>query len=547
MAGISLPRRVVDARRPLKAPGDKVSFWTAVHRRDLVLMAGTNGRYFDDGQNAKFETEDRYVSRKMSRFKSTPKPVGASTVAASTVTARSVSDSRARLFAPAPLRQAHTVSSRPLPISEAGSPNMVASVGFLLYCTYLLSGFANDWAMKLIGNKAYLSTITLVLLPVPWLLSGNAFRGLQRPVGRWWAAFLMCLLVSTPFSVWKGGTVAMLSNYVPRSYVTFFYICAFTTSLRRCRVLMFANIAGAGILLLTCMKFGGTGGPVDGRFIIPDSLFFSNANELGLALLVGVTSFLFLVYQPGMKMQILGAAGILLSTIYALKTGSRGCLLAAVAMFGLIFFFSRNKVKTVIFALPIFGLALLMLPSTTIHRLLLFGTDPGANQAQTTEDIAAIDSQLQRRELFKKSLALTFRHPLLGVGPGQFAVAASGDAAKTGKRSPWLGTHNSYTQVSSECGIPAFICYCAVLGFCFRSNWRLYQQSRNNPALKDLEGLSFCLLASAMVYAVSTFFFHIAYSGGVPMLAGFSLALRLAAEPLLALQAAGRPIESVAV
>ena len=477
----------------------------------------------------------------MSRFKTSPKTVGASTVTTSTLTASRVSDSRAHLFAPAPFRQA-ALSSKPLPISEAGSPNIVASFGFVLYCTYLLSGFANDWAMKLMGNKAYISTIALVLLPVPWLLSGNALRGLQRPVGRWWAAFLTCLLLSTPFSVWKSGSVAMLSNYVPRSYVTFFYICAFATSLRRCRFLMYVNIAGAGILLLTCMKFGGTGGPVDGRFVIPESLFFSNANELGLALLLGVTSFLFLVYQPGTGMKILGAAGILLSTIYALKTGSRGCLLAAVAMFGMIFFFSKNKVKTAILALPILGLALLMLPSTTIHRLLLFGTDPGVNQAETNEDIAAIDSQLQRRELFKTSLALTFRHPLLGVGPDQFAVAAAGDAAKNGKRSPWLGTHNSYTQVSSECGIPAFICYCAVLGFCFRSNWKLYRQSLDNPALNDVAGLSFCLLASALVYAVSTFFFHIAYGGGVPMLAGFSLALRLAAEPLLARYAVDRPV-----
>jgi len=66
----------------------------------------------------------------------------------------------------------------------------VASFGFFLYCAYLLSGFANDWAIKLLGNKAYISTITVVLLPFAWLLSGNALRGLKRPVGRWWVAFL---------------------------------------------------------------------------------------------------------------------------------------------------------------------------------------------------------------------------------------------------------------------------------------------------------------------------------------------------------------------
>jgi O-antigen ligase len=280
------------------------------------------------------------------------------------------------------------------------------------------------------------------------------------------------------------------------------------------------------------LKFGGQGSAIEeGRFAIQGSLFYSNANELSLALLLGVTSFLFLVYQRSVAARIIGGLGILFCTLYALKTGSRGGLLGAIALFALVFLFSRNKLTTAIFGVPIICLALLFLPSTTLHRLLLFGTEGG--EARSQSDIAAIDSRLERQELFKKSLAVTITHPLLGVGPNEFAVAAAGDAAKQGQRSPWLGTHNSYTQVSSECGIPAFICYCAVLSLCFRTNWRLYRQSRDNPLLKDVANLSFCLLAGTLVYAISTFFFHIAYSGGLPTLAGFTLALQFSAEPLL--------------
>jgi O-antigen ligase len=244
-----------------------------------------------------------------------------------------------------------------------------------------------------------------------------------------------------------------------------------------------------------------------------------------------------------MKKRIVGLAGILFSVMYALKTASRGCMLAAVALFLLIFLCSRKRLATALFALPVIGLSLLILPSATVHRLLLFGIDTSELQAQSESDVAAIGSQAQRQELFKKSLYYTVTHPLLGVGPDQFAVAMSGDAAKEGTRSPWLGTHNSYTQVSSECGIPALICYCAVLVLSFRSNWRLYRQSRDNPGLKEVGNLSFCLLAGILVYAVSTFFFHIAYSSGLPTLAGFSLALRLAAEPLLDRLTAARPAE----
>jgi O-antigen ligase len=472
----------------------------------------------------------------MSRFKNVPKTVAASTIAVT------VADSRAPLFATAPLRQATTNTSRPLAVKAPASPNIMAAVGFWLYCAYLLSGFANDWALRLFGNKAYISTIVVVLLPVAWLLSGNAFRGLQRPMGRWWAAFLVWLLLAVPFSVWKGGSAALLWNYVPRSYLTFFYISAFVISLRRCRVLMYVNATGAVVLLLTCLKLGAAGSAEGDRFVIQESLFYGNANDLGLALLLGVTCFLFLVYQTGMKKRILGFGGILFSVMYALKTGSRGCMLAAIAMFVLIFLFSRKKLPAAIFAFPVIALSLLLLPSATVHRLLLFGINSSELQAQSESDVAAIGSQVQRQELFKKSLYYTVTHPLLGVGPGQFAVAVDGDAAKQGVHSAWLGTHNSYTQVSSECGIPAFICYCAVLVLSFRTNWRLYQQSRDNPVLKDVSSLSFCLLAGILVYAVSTFFFHIAYSGALPQLAGFSLALRLAAEPLLASCAADHSV-----
>jgi|SRR5579864_6418159 len=462
----------------------------------------------------------------MSQFKSKPRAVTLSTVAVSPKTG-----SFTHGYAPSPPPPAAAISSMP---SDALPTNMVASIGFVLYCTYLLSGFANDWAMRLLGNKAYISTVTLLLLPVAWLLSGSALRGLQRPIGRWWAVFLVWLLLATPFSVWRGGSAAMLWNYIPRSYLSFFYICAFVTSVRRCRYLMYVNVAGAVIVLLTCLKFGDTGaGDNENRFMIPGSLFYSNANDLALSLLLAITSFIFLFYLPGMKRRILGAAGILLCTMYALKTGSRGCMLASLAMFVMIFFFSRNKIGIIIFALPIIGLAVLMLPSSTMRRLLLFGFNPETIQAQSGSDDAAIASQLERQLMFKQSLYYTVTHPLLGVGPDEFAVAAAGDAAKTGIRAAWLGTHNSYTQISSECGIPAFICYCAVLVICFRSNWQLFRQSRDNPALQDVTGLSFCLLLATLVYSVSTFFFHIAYGGALPELAGFTLALRLAAEPLL--------------
>jgi len=413
--------------------------------------------------------------------------------------------------------------------------NVLTTIGFVLYCTYLLSGYANDWAIRLLGNKAYLSTVTVILLPFVWLSCGNPLRGLRSRIGIWWVLFLLWLILATPFSVWKGGSTKLLLNYVPRFYVCFFYAVSFVTSLRRCRNLMYVNVAAAVILVLTCITFGSNGDPGamdadDNRFRIPQSLFFANSNELALDLLLGVTLFAFLFYRPGLGKQILAMAGIVSSMIYAFRTGSRGFLVAALATFALMLVVNRSRWKLTALALLVFGVAALTLPSDMLHRLFLVTTDSSLTRFKTRADASSIQSQVQRQQLLKQSLYYTWTHPLFGVGPDQFAVAANGDATKAGQRAPWLGTHNSYTQISSECGLPALVFYCAVIFLCFRWNHRLYKQSRDRVALKEVAGLSFCLLTGTMVYAVSTCFFHMAYSQILPMLSGFTVALNFAAR-----------------
>src|ERR1700730_9438518 len=422
----------------------------------------------------------------------------------------------------------------PVPATPANRTNVLATAGFVLYCVYLLSGFANDWSMMLFGRKAYLSTITLVLLPVVWLLSGNAARGLRHGIGWWWVAFLLWLLLATPFSVWKGGSARMLLNYVPKSYLCFFYTCSFVTSLRRCRCLMYVNALGAGLLLLTCLSFGDAGADLAGeRLRISGSLFYANAHDLALTLLSGMTAFLFLLFSRGVPAKIMASMGIMLSTFYALKTGSRGCLIAGIALLGMIFLLSGSKFKVAFFALPILGFAIFSLPPSTVHRLSLLLATPGTAMNESAPDQASVASEFQRQGLLNKSLDYTLAHPLLGVGPDQFAAAVFGEASQGGENVPWLGTHNTYTQVSSECGIPALIFYCVPILLCFRLNYRLYRRTRDHAVYREIAGLSLCLLAAALVYGLSTLFFHVAYTAILPELAGFSVALHFASRSLL--------------
>jgi O-antigen ligase len=432
---------------------------------------------------------------------------------------------------------APAITFRPFTPARASS-TPVATAGFVLFCVYLLSGFANDWSLRLFGFKAYVSAVTLVLLPLAWLFSGNALRGFNTRTGRCWAAFLLWMLLAAPFSIWRGGSAALIVNYVPRAYFCFFYTCSFVTTLRRCRQWMYVHIAAAAALLLSSAVFGGLGDDLrETRFRIPHSLFYANSNDLALALLLGITSFLFLLANRRTGLRVAGAAGVLVAAFYAFQTGSRGSVIAASSMFALIFWLTRSKWKVVALGLGavgvLFAAAIAGAPSSTVHRLSLLMhdqallNDPASTSSEATADLASVASQQQRRELFATSLRYTLMHPLLGVGPDQFATAVEQDAARSGQHTPWLGTHNSYTQISSECGIPALIFYAAVIVLCLRSNLRLYLRTRDRPAHRELAALSRCLLAGTCVYAVSAFFFHMAYSADLPMLAGFTVALEL--------------------
>jgi O-antigen ligase len=173
---------------------------------------------------------------------------------------------------------------------------------------------------------------------------------------------------------------------------------------------------------------------------------------------------------------------------------------------------------------------LLLAPSSVLHRVTLITIEPATVAAADQQEQAAAASQQQRLTLLSQSLKYTLLHPLLGVGPGQFAVAMSDDLAREGKSSPWLGTHNSYTEVASESGIPAFLFYVSVLLLALRSNFRMYRRAANLDDDGEVSTLAFCLFTGALVYAISTLFFHVAYGSYLPAIAGMSVALRLAVD-----------------
>jgi O-antigen ligase len=408
----------------------------------------------------------------------------------------------------------------------------LVAIGFAAFCVLLISGMVNDWALMLFGARGYISAVMVVITPAIWFASGNSLRAFRDKTGIAWLLLLGFMLTSVPFSVWRSNSLMQILGYVSRSLCFFFYVASFTTTLKRCRTLMLVNVAVALMVLVSCFKFGYADLSGDARFQIKGSMFVGNSNDLALNLTIAMTEFIFLFYLKGMGKRLLGLFGILLSLFYMLKTGSRGCLLALGIALVFAFILSKNKGKMILASIPLLLVAVAFTPSSSAHRMLLM-FQGSSGPVTSGSDLSAIASQAQRADLIQKSITLTLQHPLFGVGMGEFVIAVMGEAAKKGVWAAALGTHNSYTQVSSECGIPALICYLAVICICFQRSYRLYQLAAGKAQFREIEGLAFSLLIGTLVYAVATFFFHIAYSGLLPMLSGEIMALYTIVYPAL--------------
>ena len=434
-----------------------------------------------------------------------------------------------------PFRQAVSAAAPPRPVAAPPAPvstptpvrqpqtSTLQRFGFLALCAYIISAILNEWAIRLVGNKAYLSMATLVALPVVWLISGTVFRGLRHMIGWLWLGFLAWMVIATPFSVWRGGSVQLLTYYVPRDYVFFFFIPSLVGSLRDCRRLMYINSVVAVLILITCAIWGRYA--EDGRYYVPGGAgFFQNSNELAMQLLLGVVQFVFIFSQKWLIGKGVAIAAIPVSLLYIIRTGSRGAILALLAYGLVLLYTSRHKVRVAVVGLVLVVSAVSIAPSKAVNRLMLL---LGEDRASVV-DVSAVESETSRVDLLKRSVSETIQHPLFGVGPGMFAVAVFDEAQKKHQWTQWLGTHNSYTEVSSECGIPAFICYIGVIVVALRLSFKIWKRLRFDPSRADVSSLALALFSAVVVYAVSAFFFHMAYSHTLPVLAGQTLALHFA-------------------
>ena len=366
-----------------------------------------------------------------------------------------------------------------------------------------------------------LAAVLFAIVSGRWPLAWKSVPGLLLLAMTFW------IFLGVPFSIWKGGSVKEIRTAWIPSMLTFMVTASMIYKWRDMRRTIY--ICGFSIIVILAAYYRLAvlkGGRV--AFVLGT---LGNSNDMAMHLLFGLPFLMFIIAdQKRITIpRVLAFAAIPVLLRIVVGTGSRAGLLGImsllVAAFFIASFMGKLKLAVVVTAL---GTALLATAPdyVTSRYKTLLDDDGGPTEAEASAE--------GRMRLLQESVRQTILNPVFGVGIGNFPSANARALAEKGIYfHAYRASHNTYTQISSEIGIPGFVCFFSIFIWCFRENLRLYKRTRLLAEHKPIERAAICLFLSWLAFSVTTFFGSNAYTFYVPVLAGLTVSLKRIAEELL--------------
>jgi O-antigen ligase len=317
-----------------------------------------------------------------------------------------------------------------------------------------------------------------------------------------------------------GDSLHGLKSYAEFSLPLLFTIGGLTLNFREVRSTFYA-IAAGGLIMIAGARFLAT--EEAGRLNMGGGSI-GNANDLA-SHLIFVLPFLLFIAMDRRRAAVIRYS-MIVPAAYALwvvfGTASRGAMIALAASFLFVLFRGSARQRVV-------ALAVVAILAAAIPVMLRGNAASRLASLVGGEHEEAKESGESRSYLLRQSLIYTLQHPLFGIGLGQFPNYEGGNAVLAGKVGSWHETHNAFTEVSSECGIPAFIFFVLGIGSGVLSVNRIYGRARRE-GYPEIATASFCYLLSMVGYVVSITFLSNAFRFYLPAMVGLAIALSAAAE-----------------
>jgi O-antigen ligase len=307
-------------------------------------------------------------------------------------------------------------------------------------------------------------------------------------------ALFVWLVITIPFASWRGGSFAVVFFEFARIVIVVVTLVLTVTRFVELRRLILMQALGVSLMTFAAVIVNNR---MQGRLAGMGDGLLSNPNDLAMNIALNWPLCLaFLLTGRGVVKKMFWATTMLVMIYALMATYSRGGFMAlAVAILICLWDFGIRGRRAYLLGIAVLGLAgmLVVAPGNYVKRLeTLFGKFQEGDYDRGSAEA--------RKELLEKSLVITATHPVFGIGPGNFP-------SYTGL---WRVTHNTYTQLSSECGIPGLLLFFLLLRRAFLNLFYLRKMPRA-PDKQEMHLYVSALSASFVAYLVGAFFSSSAY------------------------------------
>lgn len=410
--------------------------------------------------------------------------------------------------------------------NELRNPMRVTAFRFALALIFVRFSMIQQIFKYLTGIDSYL----LYIVGIPAIFAILATGGLRRCFrfrpAIYWSCYALWMIPTSIFSTWKSGSLELMYGFWRTELIMLLVVGGCVMNWRECR-LVILTVASAAVVNLASIPLFGKSDPHS-----RESLGFgtvANSNDLAGHLLLVLPFLMWIVL--GTKSFFLRLVVFLLlgyGLYQVLATGSRGALLGVIAALLVFVFSATPKVRLItILVVPVLLILVAsILPKADLNRILSFSHDDSSASKE------ALASSAQREQLLEDSITFTLQHPLLGIGPGQFPVN-EGKFRKLPGEGPGLyyGTHNTYTEASSEMGILALVFLLCGIGSTLALLNKIGRHCKGKSELANLSRAVFCVRIAVVGFSVAIFFLNFAYTFYLPSMGGMAIALAWATIP----------------
>jgi O-antigen ligase len=317
-------------------------------------------------------------------------------------------------------------------------------------------------------------------------------------------------LLGLPFALWRGGSFQVFVQVWLKTVLIFFLLTQALRTLARIRGLLWAIILSelvvTGFSVIETSKVIWVGGRLLG---VSQGILGWNFLGIAAATTIPYIAALFVVRRSLTTTILLFATSV--SMLWMLvQTASRGGLLTVVFSVGLTVLLVlrgslRGRLVAAGIVLALFA-AVAFAPRILWQRLETILDSSGIYSDQVAASAAA--SQEDHIAVLTRSIHYTLEHPVFGLGLGNFQVASG---TWLNQPSAWVGTHNTFTEVSSEAGIPALMMFVGLLLITVRNMRRVRRIPATSPQRMELNLMARATLASLLSFAFGALFVHLAY------------------------------------